>query len=119
MKKIVLLFGLFLSFGLFAQNEVTTYFENGNAKMELLKVGDRSMQISYYESGAIKQKGAFLNSQPTGVWKTYNTNGDVISEGLYVDGKKTGKWIISVSNTDRKYELYYEDGMRLDAVALK
>lgn len=119
MKKIALVLSLFLSFGLFAQNEVSTYFKNGNKKMELLKVGDRSMQTTYYESGEIKQMGTFFKNQPSGEWKRYNLNGEVVSEGFYKDGKKVGKWTVSAMNADFKYELYYEDGLRLDAVALK
>jgi antitoxin component YwqK of YwqJK toxin-antitoxin module len=118
-KNIATLFGLFLSFGLFAQSEVTTYFENGNPKMEVYKVGGRSVQTTYYASGAIKQMGMFLNNEPTGAWKTYNTSGVLISEGSFLEGKKTGKWIIYVSNTNKKYELFYEDGIRVDAVAFK
>lgn len=119
MKKIALILGLFLSVGLFAQNEVTTYFENGNIKMELTKVGDRSMQTIYYETGEIKQVGIFVNNLPSGVWKTYTLNGDLLSEGLYSEGKKTGKWIVNAFNTSTKYALLYEDGIRVDAIALK
>ena len=61
----------------------------------------------------------FLNNEPTGAWKTYNTSGVLISEGSFLEGKKTGKWIIYVSNTNKKYELFYEDGIRVDAVAFK
>ena len=98
MKKIALVLSLFLSFGLFAQNEVSTYFKNGNKKMELLKVGDRSMQTTYYESGEIKQMGTFFKNQPSGEWKRYNLNGEVVSEGFYKDDKLDNK------------TTYYEDG---------
>ena len=38
MKKIALVLSLFLSFGLFAQNEVSTYFKNGNKKITIIKI---------------------------------------------------------------------------------
>lgn len=119
MKKIGFILAMIFSIGVYAQNEVTTYFDNGNIKMDLVKVGDRSVQTLYYETGEIKQTGTFVNNLPSGVWKTYNTDGNVLSEGFYTDGKKIGKWVIYNANSEAKYELYYEDGKRVDAIALK
>lgn len=119
MKNIALIVCLILGFGLFAQNEVKTCFENGNVQMEMIKVGARSMQTTYYETGEIKQMGSFYNAVPAGTWKTYNIHGEIIAEGEYVDGKKSGRWVVLTPNSKRKYELYYEDGVRIDAIALK
>ncbi len=119
MKKVALFFVMILSLGLSAQSEVTTYFANGNTKMKLLKIGDRSLQVSYFESGEIKHTGGYHKDAPSGPWRSFNINGEVVAEGKYTNGKKLGIWFIYAPETKRNYKLYYEEGTRIDAFALK
>ena len=119
MKTITLILGLLIGVSLTAQDKQTKYYENGQVRMEMVKVGDRLFQTVFYETGELKQVGTFVDNKPNGLWKVFAKNGDVLAEGSYENGLKTGKWIVKAENSDTTYELYYEEGVRIEAIALK
>ncbi|MCT4624073.1 MAG: hypothetical protein N4A46_10660 [Schleiferiaceae bacterium] len=118
MKTIILIFALAIGATSFAQQPQTKYYENGQVKMELTKVGDRVLQTMFYQSGEIKQVGTFHNGKPCGIWKTYDKTGDILSEGYYENGVKTGKWIVKADRKATTYEINYVNGKRVEALAL-
>ena len=50
------------------------------------------MYISYYESGAVKDSGHFVNGLKHGLWEETLQSGNITSFGLYHHGKKNSQW---------------------------
>lgn len=53
----------------------------------------------YYETGELKDEGAYEKGLKTGEWKYYFRDGKTFEIGKYAKGKQTGKWL-----------WYYDDG---------
>lgn len=55
-------------------------------------VGAQVQKVSFYESGAVKEQGYFLNEKLHGTWVSYNEDGSVNTIAFYDQGKKVGIW---------------------------
>lgn len=82
MKGITLVFALFLSVIINAQ-EIKPVFEQD---------GDRIKATYFHDNGRVSQEGYFLNGKLHGEWKIFGEDGKKIAMGDYSEGKKTGKW---------------------------
>lgn len=81
-----------------------TYYPDNTVKEEFYvrSEQDRSLEgpyRSFYESGAVKSEGQFIQNKSTGTWKYYFENGKLRMEGEIVDGKGVGSW-----------QYFYENG---------
>jgi antitoxin component YwqK of YwqJK toxin-antitoxin module len=55
----------------------------------------------FYETGALRAAGKYINSKPTGQWKYYFENGKIEITGAYTrKGEKEGEWIWYYPNGD-------------------
>lgn len=55
-----------------------------------------------FESGAVKESGAYLNNRRSGQWKFFDEEGKIVQVGSFINGRAEGKWV-----------WYYEDGSLL------
>jgi antitoxin component YwqK of YwqJK toxin-antitoxin module len=89
MKKVMIAAVLLVSGFSFAQ-EITPKFE----------VIDQMVKATYfYENGAVKQQGMYLDGKLHGKWVAYNEDGTKQSLGEFNNGTKVGKWFFWNENT--------------------
>ena len=112
MKKFILIFFLFLSFTLNAQNEdtikmvnlgslfeVTIYYDNGNIMQHGFLTPDNKLHASwesYYEDGSKKCVATYDKGIKTGVWYYYYN--DMTRRVTYADNK-----IVEVEELDPSF----------------
>ncbi|MFX0555847.1 toxin-antitoxin system YwqK family antitoxin [Maribacter sp. CXY002] len=97
MKKILFIFILALSFGVYAQKVEPKFEVEGN-----------KVKATYFHAnGEISQMGYFLNEKLEGQWKMFNAKGDKIAMGNYKNGVKTGKWLFWEGDTMK--EVNFDD----------
>ncbi|MEH6679742.1 MAG: nicotinic acid mononucleotide adenyltransferase [Sediminicola sp.] len=82
MKKIVFIFAVICSVGLYAQAPEPVFEKDG----DLVKA------TYFHENGEVEQTGHFLNGKLEGKWTMFNEKGDKIAMGSYEQGQKAGKW---------------------------
>lgn len=76
------------------------FFENGKVKAsgsvnKLAGPGKAVKEYQwkyYYESGQLKENGAYKAGKKTGQWTGYHHNGKIKLIGNFVDNKKSGEW---------------------------
>lgn len=73
------------------------------------KVGDRLMVTRYFDNGAVREEGTFLNGTPDGRWVQYDEKGNIKVEAFYSHGVKQGKWFVWSEDGDFLYEMAYAD----------
>ena len=66
----------------------------------------------FYESGALRAKGKYLNSKPVGEWTYYFEDKAVEITGIYTqNGKKDGEWLWFYPNGNLLSKEIYSDGL--------
>lgn len=78
-------------------------------KDEYTRKGDKVMVTRFYEDGAVREQGTFVNNEADGRWVEYNKDGSVKVEAFYHNGKKEGKWFVYSNEGQIMYELVYQD----------
>lgn len=63
----------------------------------------------FYEDGALREKGSFINNLPSGDWVQYYRDGSIHIEATFKDGEKDGKWYVYSEDGEYLYELLYVD----------
>ena len=59
----------------------TTYSEMGNLKLRLhYKNGNLEFSEAYYENDNLKSRGYYKNSEPTGLWESFDEDGKLINQ---------------------------------------
>lgn len=90
----------------------STYFENGQLKMNMKIVeGKKEGKIRiYFENGQLHEIRSYKNNQMHGKWTMYNEQNIKVSVARYNNGKKHRKWKIWNDNGVLLYELQYKNG---------
>ena len=68
----------------------------------------------YSESGYLIQEGEYVDNEPNGIWRMYNTNGEVISTMKFSYGDRV--WLKTPQN-GRETIVYYENNLAYKSVA--
>jgi len=97
MKNLLLIFAMFFSIAMMAQDKKTI----------IEKEGDLLKATYFHQNGEISQIGFYKNGKVHGQWKAYDLNGKKIAIANYNQGKKTGKWLFW--NEDGLKEVDYTD----------
>ena len=92
MKKLILIL-LFIPFVAFGQDDIK-----------------QGLVIDYYESGAVKSKGNYVDGKLQGNYIPYYENGELQSKVNYVDGIEQGEVIEYYENGEIKEIKNYKDG---------
>lgn len=84
MKAIIVAVFITISFGLFAQDSTTLYYETGEllGKGILEKGKVVGHWVFYYESGKKYSEGAYLDFYMNGLWSYYYENGNLKSQEM-------------------------------------
>lgn len=92
----------------------TAYFDSGKKKSVIEIVAGRAngKAIYFYETGAIMEKGSFVNNEKDGEWLRWDEAGQKIAEAVYANGKKDGTWYVWDSNGIKRYEMFYTMGAK-------
>lgn len=97
-----------------AQDIRTETYDNGQIKTEYTIFGEYIQMVSYYEDGAIKETGSYLNNLPHGEYKKFDRNGDLLTGGQYVRGQKQGSWTFRANNGEMLYHVEYVDNIQVN-----
>ncbi len=95
-----------------AQEVRTENYENGQTKVQYTIFGNYIQMVAYYENGAVKETGSYLNNQPHGEYRQYSQDGELMSAGQYVRGQKQGIWLFRPNGGEMLYQVVYEDNVR-------
>ncbi len=93
----------------------SSYYENGAVKnkgyfVNNVSIGDWSY---YYESGELRMIGNVTEGKNNGLWEYYYESGGKKMEGHLVEGKRSGNWVIFSANGTKQSEGRYEDNLRV------
>ena len=88
----------------------TVSYDNGAVKSEYKQAGDLVAVTHYYESGAVKETGFFMNEIPEGKWETFAENGAKTAELNYQDGKRHGEFRVWDEFASTYTEMHYANG---------
>ena len=111
MKHAILLFSLLLCGSVaFAQEPEQHFYSNGRLESTRFNDGALDRFITYYESGRVKEMGAFLNGRRHGVWKQFDENGTVMAEACFSKGHRVGTWEFRDGTNALRGRLSYSDG---------
>jgi len=65
----------------------------------------------YYESGSLKEEGAYSNNKKVNLWKFYYETGEIEQTGSYKNGKEEGEWKWVTKTGSPIREEIYENGV--------
>ena len=120
--KSLLLIGSFLLCGLNASAQVPaqqTYHANGRLESTRYSEGGMERFITYYESGRVKEMGAFRHGRRHGAWKQFDENGAVLAEAHFIKGRRDGEWLFRDASNGLRGRLRYNDGCLREGAAYK
>ncbi|MEZ4999861.1 MAG: hypothetical protein R2727_04070 [Bacteroidales bacterium] len=66
----------------------------------------------FYEGGAVKETGSYLNNRRSGEWKFYSIDGKLVQVGGYRNGREEGTWIWYYDSGEMLREEDYYQGKR-------
>ena len=72
--------------------------------------------VSYYDSGQLRQKGNLIAGKKEGLWEVFYENGQLKWRENYKDGKKEGLWELFRGNGPLLFRGNYKNG-RKDGLA--
>jgi len=101
-----LLFGTVQGQGLIAQE----FHTNGRVKSTRFSDGASERFLTYYETGRVKETGAFRNGRRDGVWKQFDENGAVLAKAEFINGQRQGTWEFRDPANRLKVRLQYVKG---------
>lgn len=108
--KNVLMIGLFLLGGAaFAQDAAYTYYPSGAIQTQYIIDGSEVNKIDYFETGAVKETGMFINNLKEGRWVRYDESGAIISEANFKAGKRDGLTYVKADDGAVMYEIRYNN----------
>ena len=89
-----------------------------NPPQDLFEVeGNQVKKTSFYENGAVKEVGFFLNNKLDGQWVSYDSKGDIKTIAFYKEGKKDGVW--TYVKESKVISVVYKDNELVEAKTLK
>ena len=87
------------------------YHENGNIKVEVIKVHKGLHQVNhYYADGSLFETGFSKDGKTQGKWIRYDEQGDVIAVAYFHNNVKIGSWDHYDHNTQQSFKVSYVDG---------
>src|ERR1035437_3872089 len=115
LKKISLIFSLFISIISAQQGLVKSYFPDGKIESEIFYVNKIREGVSkfYLENGNLRREFSYINGKVDGLLKEYYENGKLKLTYNIENGKKEGR--ISLFKGDGTYltDIPYERGKRV------
>ncbi len=98
MKKLVLVFALFITAVSFAQKEQKRDLKF-NKDTNLIEV------VYYHDNGVVSQTGFYTtDGKLQGEWLSYNADGEKTVSGNYDNGKKVGKWFYYTNDSVKEVD---------------
>ncbi|MFK7900191.1 MAG: toxin-antitoxin system YwqK family antitoxin [Cyclobacteriaceae bacterium] len=67
----------------------------------------------YYENGALKESGNYVNNKKHGLWKTWNKKGILVSTIPYKVGEKHGSGSLFHDNGIQKMTMTYDKNAKV------
>ncbi|HEY0976073.1 MAG TPA: hypothetical protein VGE21_01275 [Flavobacteriales bacterium] len=111
MKHTLLLIALSVSFQAFAQEPPRqTFHANGRLESTQFTQNGTDRFITYYESGRVKEMGAFLEGRKHGEWKQFAENGTILAQARFAQGHRIGTWEFRDGSNAVQGKLNYTDG---------
>ncbi len=92
--------------GLIAQE----FHQNGRLKSTRFHDGERERFLSYYETGRVKEIGAFVEGRRDGVWKQFDESGALLARAEFVKGQRQGTWEFRDPANRLRVRLQYVQG---------
>lgn len=68
------------------------FYPNGKVKSTRFHDGKRERFMTYFETGRVREMGAFLDGHRDGVWKQFDENGAELARAEFVNGQRQGTW---------------------------
>lgn len=90
------------------------HHENGRLKSTLYREGGAVHFITYFESGRVKEMGAFRDGRRDGVWQQFAANGAVLTRAEFDRGARTGTWELRDPFNGNSGRLRFSDGRLVD-----
>ncbi len=92
--------------GIIAQD----FHPNGKVKSTHFDDGMGERFMTYYETGRVKEIGAFREGRRDGVWKQFDENGAVLAKAEFINGVRQGTWEFRDPANRLKVRLQYVKG---------
>lgn len=86
------------------------FHPNGKVKSTRFHDGERERFMTYYETGRIKETGAFKEGRRDGIWKQFDENGAELARAEFVNGQRQGTWEFRDPANRLKVRLQYIGG---------
>jgi antitoxin component YwqK of YwqJK toxin-antitoxin module len=86
------------------------FYPNGRLKSTRFHDGERERFMTYFETGRVKELGAFRNGHRDGVWKQFDANGAVLAKAEFINGVRQGTWEFRDPANRLKVRLQYVKG---------
>jgi antitoxin component YwqK of YwqJK toxin-antitoxin module len=88
------------------------YYDNGQKKIELIKMKKGIVQINeYFVSGQLKEQGYSKNGMFQGKWIRFNETGTIIATAFYHNNVKIGSWNHYDQWSQNTFKVYYHNGV--------
>ena len=87
---------------------------NGRLKSTLYREGGAVHFITYFESGRVKEMGAFRDGRRDGVWQQFAANGAMLTRAEFDRGERTGTWELRDPFNGNTGRLRFSDGRLVD-----
>ena len=86
------------------------FHPNGKVKSTRFHDGERERFMTYYETGRVKESGAFRDGRRDGVWKQFDESGAVLAKAEFIRGQRQGTWEFRDPANRLKVRLQYVEG---------
>lgn len=86
------------------------FHPNGKVKNTRFEDGAGERFMTYYETGRVKEIGAFREGRRDGVWKQFDENGAVLAKAEFINGVRQGTWEFRDPANRLKVRLQYVKG---------
>ena len=86
------------------------FYSNGHLKSTRFSDGANERFITYYESGRVKEMGAFREGRRDGVWKQLDENGALLAQATFAQGHRQGVWEFRDNSNQLMGRLQYSNG---------
>lgn len=86
------------------------FYANGMLKSTRFSDGGAEHFLTYYESGRVKEMGAFREGHRDGIWKQFDESGAVLTRAEFVNGVRQGTWEFRDPANRLKVRLHYAEG---------
>ncbi|HQW86500.1 MAG TPA: hypothetical protein PLH93_04900 [Flavobacteriales bacterium] len=115
MRTLLALFALLMLAPASAQELLKQeHHANGRLKSTLYREGVTVHFITYFESGRVKEMGAFRDGRRDGLWQQFAANGTLLTRAEFDRGVRTGTWELRDPFNGNTGRLRFSDGRLVD-----